>query len=132
MIDTRLGDRWQIVLAMVSTVALAVVGVVLLKIAASKPSADPLLVYGATSISWLHVVSVAFLVAAALAYTLLLRFVPLYVAQRVAAVQFGAIILAGAFFLGEDLSPIAWIGISLIAIGIVLMGRKRNARLAGG
>src|SRR4029453_111667 len=114
----------RVQLTMVSTVSFAVVGILLLKLAASRPIADPLFVYGTMSVSWTHVLSVVFLVIAALSYTLLLRLVPLYVAQRVAAVQFGAIILAGTFVLGERLSPMAWIGIVLIGLGIALMGRK--------
>jgi multidrug transporter EmrE-like cation transporter len=55
---------------------------------------------------------------AALFYTVLLRTVPLNVAQSFTAPQFIAIILASALILAEPISAARRVGIALIACGI--------------
>lgn len=60
--------------------------------------------------------------AAALFYTIVLRTVPLNVAQSFTAAQFIAIILASALVLSEPISAARWIGIALIACGIAIVG----------
>ena len=59
---------------------------------------------------------------AALFYTVLLRTVPLNVAQSFTAAQFIAIIAASALVLSEPIGGVRWIGIALIAAGIALVG----------
>jgi len=59
---------------------------------------------------------------AALFYMVLLRNVPLNVAQSYTAAQFVAIVLASAFVLSEPISGIRWIGIAMIAGGIAVVG----------
>ena len=56
--------------------------------------------------------------AAAFVYVLVLRWLPLSVAQSFAAAQFIATVLASVIFLQERISPGQWIGIFLIAFGI--------------
>jgi len=113
---------WRITLIMFSTVAFAVVGIILLKISMGRASGYEISIHAMKSPPIMEFVGVGCLVIAALSYTLLLRFVPLYVGQLVASVQFGAIVLAGTLVLGETLSILAWAGIGLIGIGIALMG----------
>jgi drug/metabolite transporter (DMT)-like permease len=55
-------------------------------------------------------------------YTLLLRTVPLNVAQSFTAAQFIAVIIASASILSEPISTPRWAGIALIAAGIALVG----------
>ena len=58
---------------------------------------------------------------AGLFYAAALRFVPLNVAQSYASTQFIAVILASKIILGEPIELTRWIGISMIAIGIVVV-----------
>lgn len=62
---------------------------------------------------------------AALFYTVLLRTVPLNVAQSFTAAQFIAIVLASALVLAEPISATRWVGIALIASGIAIVGWSR-------
>jgi drug/metabolite transporter (DMT)-like permease len=55
-------------------------------------------------------------------YTLLLRTVPLNVAQSFTAAQFIAVVLASTVILSEPISTPRWAGIALIAAGIALVG----------
>lgn len=59
---------------------------------------------------------------AVILYILMLRTTPLYLAQTLMAAQFIAIILASAYILHEPISYVQWIGISLIAFGIFIVG----------
>jgi undecaprenyl phosphate-alpha-L-ara4N flippase subunit ArnE len=59
---------------------------------------------------------------AAFFYTLLLRVVPLNVAQSFTAAQFIAIVLASTLVLAEPITAARWVGIALIASGIAIVG----------
>jgi multidrug transporter EmrE-like cation transporter len=58
---------------------------------------------------------------AGLFYAAALRFLPLNVAQSYAAIQFTAVILASRFILGEPVALLRWGGISMIALGIIVV-----------
>lgn len=60
---------------------------------------------------------------AALLYIVVLRVLPLNVAQSLAAMQFVAVIVAAHFVLGEPIGAVRLLGIGLIFSGIVLVGR---------
>lgn len=62
---------------------------------------------------------------AAILYVLLLRQLPLNIAQSFLSVQFIAVILAADFVLGESITGMQWIGITLIAAGIIIVGWSR-------
>lgn len=66
----------------------------------------------------------AFFGAAVLVYLWVLRTVPLNVAQSFMAAQFISVIVASALVLSEPISAIRWLGIALIAIGIVIVGHS--------
>lgn len=68
---------------------------------------------------------VAFGLAAAL-YLLILRWLPLNVAQSFTAAQFVAVILASAWILSEPINRGQWVGITLIAVGIVVVGWSQS------
>ncbi|MEN8236172.1 MAG: EamA family transporter [Pseudomonadota bacterium] len=57
-----------------------------------------------------------------IAYSLLLKKVPLYVAQCFVSGQFVAVILASYFLLGESITWQKAAGIVLIALGIMVVG----------
>jgi undecaprenyl phosphate-alpha-L-ara4N flippase subunit ArnE len=64
----------------------------------------------------------AFFGVALLLYTWLLRYIPLNIAQSLMAVQFIAVILASTWLLSEPMPSLRWVGIALIAAGVVLVG----------
>ncbi len=55
-------------------------------------------------------------------YAVVLRAVPLNVAQVFAAAQFVGVILAASMVLSEPISPVRWLGIVFICFGIILVG----------
>jgi multidrug transporter EmrE-like cation transporter len=55
-------------------------------------------------------------------YIVVLRDLPLSLAQSFLAAQFVAIILASRVVLGEPIDPVRWVGIGLIAAGIAVVG----------
>jgi drug/metabolite transporter (DMT)-like permease len=72
--------------------------------------------------NWRIVLGFASFAVAALFYTIVLRSVPLNVAQSFTAAQFVAIVLASALVLGEPITGIRWAGMALIACGIAIVG----------
>jgi drug/metabolite transporter (DMT)-like permease len=72
-------------------------------------------------LNWRILAGFASFGVAALFYTLLLRTVPLNVAQSFTAAQFVAIILASALILGEPIDWVRWGGILLITCGIAIV-----------
>ena len=59
---------------------------------------------------------------AACFYILVLQWLPLNVAQSFTAAQFIAVILASTWLLSEPIGPSQWVGITLIALGILIVG----------
>lgn len=62
----------------------------------------------------------------ALIYIVMLRTLPLNVAQSFAAAQFIAVVLASSFVLSEPIGAAQWIGITLITVGIAVVGWSRG------
>jgi len=73
-------------------------------------------------LNWRIVAGFAAFAVAALFYTVVLRTVPLNVAQSFTAAQFIAIVLASAIVLSEPITGMRWLGIALIASGIAIVG----------
>jgi undecaprenyl phosphate-alpha-L-ara4N flippase subunit ArnE len=73
-------------------------------------------------LNWRIIMGMACFGAGALCYVLVLRTLPLNVAQAFAAAQFVAVILASAFVLSEPIGPLQWVGIGLITSGIAILG----------
>jgi drug/metabolite transporter (DMT)-like permease len=55
-------------------------------------------------------------------YAWILKWLPLHVAQVIAAAQFVGVILASWLVLSEQISTAQWLGITLIAAGIAITG----------
>ena len=72
--------------------------------------------------SWKTVAGFLAFGCAGLIYAWLLKWLPLNVAQSFAAAQFISVILASSFLLSEWIPLPRWIGIGLIALGIILVG----------
>ena len=73
-------------------------------------------------LNWRIAAGFASFAVAALFYTVVLRTVPLNVAQSFTAAQFVAIVLASAIVLSEPITGMRWLGIALIASGIAIVG----------
>lgn len=72
--------------------------------------------------NWKIAAAFACFATGALFYAILLRWLPLNVAQSFAAAQFIGVSLASMLVLSEPISIGQWFGISLIALGIVVVG----------
>ena len=104
---------------MVAMIACTVLANLLLKTGAVK-GADAPDIFGL--LNWQVIVGLASFGTAGLLYVIVLRWLPLNVAQSFAAAQFIAVIIASALVLSEPISGGQWLGISLIAAGIITVG----------
>jgi undecaprenyl phosphate-alpha-L-ara4N flippase subunit ArnE len=87
------------------------------KIGATTPSAQQNWL-----IAWQTAVGICLFGCSLLAYILVLRIIPLNLAQSFLAVQFIGVTLASAVILSETISPARWIGIVMISLGILVVG----------
>jgi drug/metabolite transporter (DMT)-like permease len=108
----------QVTLGFVLMIFFTVAANLLLKIGAGRPT--PQMLFGL--LSWTSVLGLTFFGCAGLVYAWLLKFLPLNIAQSFAAAQFVAVTLAASLVLSETISTAQWIGIILIAAGIVIVG----------
>lgn len=92
---------------------------ILLKIGAMQPAAERF-VFGI--VGWHGLAGFTFWGVAALLYAWVLQSLPLNVAQSLLAAQFIGVILASAFILAEPINAMRWMGMALIASGIVVVG----------
>ncbi len=76
----------------------------------------------AAMVSWKLAAALSCFAAGVLLYAVLLRWLPLSVAQCFAAAQFVGVILASMLILSEPIATGQWIGIALIALGIIVVG----------
>jgi len=79
------------------------------------------------AVNWRILAGLASFGAAGLVYTVVLRWIPLNVAQSFTAAQFIATILAASLVLSEPITGPRWIGIALIAAGIAVVGWTHGA-----
>jgi multidrug transporter EmrE-like cation transporter len=70
---------------------------------------------------WRTLLGFVFFGTSAVVYSGVLQWMPLNVAQSLAASQFVAVIVASALILAEPIPPVRFIGIALIVIGIVVV-----------
>ncbi len=115
----RMGKR--MILMIVLMVAFSVTANLLLK-ADTLITGQDLKLFGIWG--WRTIAGAANFALAFLCYTMLLRYVPLSVAQSFAALQFVAIILASRLVLGEDIGLMRWMGIATIVAGIAIVTRE--------
>ena len=111
-------------LGFVAVIACTVAANLMLKLGASVPEAQRVL-FGL--LGWKSAAGLALFGCGGIVYALLLRRVPLNIAQVFAAPQFVAVIIAAGLVLGEPISPARWLGIACIGLGIVLVGLTAQA-----
>jgi drug/metabolite transporter (DMT)-like permease len=73
-------------------------------------------------LNWRIVLGLSTFAAAAVFYVIVLRSLPLNVAQSFASAQFIAVILVSSLVLSEPIGPMQWVGIVLITCGIAVVG----------
>jgi len=121
----------RITLGFVLMISLTAIGNVLMKLGASVPLDDrPIL----GLVAWQSCAGITIFAGAVIVYAILLQWLPLSVAQSFAALQFVVVIIASAWYLGEPISLSRWLGIALIAAGIltVSVSGKVSERPPGG
>jgi undecaprenyl phosphate-alpha-L-ara4N flippase subunit ArnE len=109
----------KVVVTMIAMIACTVGANLLLKLGATRSGAEPDIV---SLVNWQVLLGLATFGTAGLLYAVVLRWLPLNIAQSFAAAQFVAVIVASALVLSEPISFGQWIGISFIATGILVVG----------
>ena len=77
-------------------------------------------------VNWKTVAGIAAFGLAGIIYAWILKYLPLNVANSLAAAQFVSVILASAIVLSEPIPAPRWIGIGLIVAGILVVGLTVN------
>lgn len=96
----------------------------MLKLGAAAPTSERIFlgVFG-----WKSAAGLALFGCGGLLYAILLRRVPLNLAQVFAAAQFVGIVVAARLVLDEPISPARWLGVLFISLGIVVSGLTASA-----
>jgi drug/metabolite transporter (DMT)-like permease len=100
-------------------ISLTVAANLMLKLGAAVPRTERIL-FGV--LGWQSAAGLALFGCGGILYALLLRRVPLNIAQMFAATQFVGVVVAAGLVLGEPISPLRWVGIISIGLGIFLVG----------
>jgi len=104
----------------VATISCTVVGNLLLKIGAGKPG-----IYSVWSLNIINFYVIGGALSFGLGllfYTLILKRIPLNLAQSIFSVQFVIVILASSIFLHEQIQLLRWVGIAFVTIGLLIIG----------
>jgi len=105
-----------------AVIACAVCANLMLKLGAAAPAAER--VFGL--LSWKSVVGLGLFGCGGIVYAVLLRRVPLNIAQVITSAQFVGVVVAASLVLEEPISPARWVGIACIGLGIALVGLTAN------
>lgn len=108
----------KIVVGLIAMISCTVVANLFMKMGAMAPQSERILF---DIIGWKPLVGLFAFGCAALIYIWLLHWLPLNVAQSFAAAQFIAVIIASSVVLSEAIPLTRWMGILLIASGIVVV-----------
>lgn len=109
----------KIAFGLVLMMSCTVAANLLMKIGANEAVAGRTIAFG---VHWKTVAGLASFGLAGVVYAWVLRYLPLNIAQSFAVAQFIAVILASAILLDEGIPPVRWVGIGLIATGILIVG----------
>ena len=105
-------------------IAFTVAANLMLKLGAAAPQAERVF-FGV--IGWKSAAGLVLFGCAGLLYAVLLRSISLNLAQVFAAAQFVGVVLAACFVLGEPISPVRWVGIAFVSLGILLVSLTAQA-----
>ena len=109
----------RILLAFLAMISFTVIANVLLKTGAVAGGPGQPITH---LLNWRVALGLASFGLAACFYIVILQWLPLNVAQSFAAAQFIGVILASTWLLSEPIGFSQWLGISLIAVGIAVVG----------
>jgi len=109
----------KVLLAFLAMISLTVTANLLLKTGAVAGGSGQQITH---LLNWRVALGLASFGLAACFYIVILQWLPLNVAQSFAAAQFIAVILASMWLLSEPIGFSQWLGISLIAAGIAVVG----------
>ena len=110
---------WRILLGFAGIIGCTVGANLLLKSGAMVPASQRVIL---GILGWQSAAGLALFGIGGLVYAVLLRSVPLNVAQVFAATQFIGVILAARLVLEEPISPMRWAGIACTALGVAIVG----------
>lgn len=112
--------RWLPYVTLLGVVLANMSASLLVKIGSTTPASKAVFfgIFG-----WQTAVGIGLFGVSLLLYIWSLRFIPLFVVQSFAALQFVAVILAAHFILGEVITLRHWLGIGMIAIGVIVVVR---------
>lgn len=96
----------------------------MLKLGAAAPPAQRIFM---GVLGWKSAAGLALFGCGGLLYAVLLRRVPLNLAQVFAAAQFVGVVAAANLVLDEPISPARWVGIFFISFGILVSGLTASA-----
>jgi len=108
----------RLILGFILMIGCTVAANLFLKLGAEVPAAERTV---AGVVDWRTVAGFAFFGAGGVIYSWILNWMPLNVAQSIAASQFIAVIVASALLLGEPIPLPRLFGIGFIVVGIVLV-----------
>lgn len=111
--DFRVGIGFAIIIACTVCASL------LLKLGAMAPPESRVIL---GLLNWQSVAGLAFFGIGGLVYSVVLRAVPLNVAQVVSSMQFVAVVLVANLVLGEPISGLRWAGIACTMLGVAIVG----------
>ena len=111
---------WLATLSLLVAVAVVVAGNILLKLGAVQ--------LGRTSIvelmlSWRVLCGLGLFAVAVVLYISTLRVLPLQIAQSFMVLQYAGVIVASYLILGEQISGLRLVGMSLIGVGVFIVSR---------
>ena len=105
-------------------ISLTVAANLMLKLGAAAPPAERVF-FGV--LGWKSAAGLALFGFSGVLYAVLLRSISLNLAQVFAAAQFVGVVLAASLVLGESISPLRWMGITCVSLGILLVGLTAHA-----
>ena len=111
-------------LGFVGVVMLTVAGNLMLKLGAAALPTERVF-FGI--LGWKSAAGLVLFGLGGLLYAVLLRAVPLNVAQAFIAAQLIGVVLAASLVLSEPISPARWLGLACIALGIVVVAATARA-----
>ena len=103
-----------------ATISCTVIANLLLKIGADKPG-----IYSTWPLNIINFYVIGGALSFGLGllfYTLILKKMPLNLAQSIFSIQFVIVILASSIFLNEEIPFIRWLGIAFVAVGLLIIG----------
>lgn len=108
-----------VVLGLIAMMCCTVIANLLMKLGATTPAAERFF-FGI--VDWKMAAGLVAFGCAVVVYAMLLQSIPLNLVQSLAAAQFIAVIVASKLVLAEPISATRWVGVALIAAGLVVMG----------